>query len=276
MKDGEMKQSKKLLEDIAGIAENCLTVCPFQESPLANGQILIDGQVLIRLMAGSMTNKHVQVVYGDAHVSAAREENQGVSWIRWQRDLLVIVAVQSDAQVVNQDFVESLSSSDGWMAGLVQSNNSCCTVFKDFDSRLNAHEWNQKAKEKINLQKDVQVSVQALKHLGSQLKTIDEGFKKIMKGLQACVKKLTRSNADNAKKERPRQRSLIPSQVARGEGRSLKHPRECFHGVSWRDKGLYTQNIESNDLVNHIGGVFRYFIVEVVDHGSTPDVTVRP
>ena len=40
-----------------------------QESPLANGQILIDGQVLIRLMAGSMTNKHVQVVYGDAHVS---------------------------------------------------------------------------------------------------------------------------------------------------------------------------------------------------------------
>ncbi|KAG5397811.1 hypothetical protein IGI04_019959, partial [Brassica rapa subsp. trilocularis] len=284
-----------------------------QESPLANGQILIDGQVLIRLMAGSMTNKHVQVVYGDAHVSAAREENQGVSWIRWyeeqvdqiveQRDLLVIVAVQSDAQVVNQDFVESLSSSDGWMAGLVQSNNGCCTVFKDFDSRLNAHEWNQKAKEKINLQKDVQ--------LGSQLKTIDEGFKKIMKGLQACVKvelkevrrdkrrqgeaedelvcsniKRCRhkgrvmdldqtggvlSNADNAKKERPRQRSLIPSQVARGEGRSLKHPRECFHGVSWRDK-----NIESNDLVNHIGGVFRYFIVEVVDHGSTPDVTVRP
>ena len=30
MKDGEMKQSKKLLEDIAGNAENCLTVCPFQ------------------------------------------------------------------------------------------------------------------------------------------------------------------------------------------------------------------------------------------------------
>ncbi|KAF3569301.1 hypothetical protein DY000_02018167 [Brassica cretica] len=55
MKNGEMKQSKKLLEDIAGIAENCLTVCPSQEggilrqcaqeSPLANGQIFIDGQV---------------------------------------------------------------------------------------------------------------------------------------------------------------------------------------------------------------------------------------
>ncbi|KAF3503307.1 hypothetical protein F2Q69_00041152 [Brassica cretica] len=29
---------------------------------------------------------------------------------------------------------------------------------------------------------------------------------------------------------------------------------------------------ESNDLVNHIGGVFRYFIVDVVDHGSTLDV----
>jgi len=31
MKNGEMKQSKKLLEDIAGIAGNCLTVCPSQE-----------------------------------------------------------------------------------------------------------------------------------------------------------------------------------------------------------------------------------------------------
>ena len=39
-----------------------------QGSPLANGQILIDGQVLIRLIAGSMTNRRVQVVDGDAHV----------------------------------------------------------------------------------------------------------------------------------------------------------------------------------------------------------------
>ena len=104
MKNGEMKQSKKLLKDIAEIAGNCLTVCPSQEgyksrksrlhlwiktcgvmdiwsyhrgilrqcpreSPLANGQILIDGQVLIRLMADSMTNRRVQVVNGDAHVS---------------------------------------------------------------------------------------------------------------------------------------------------------------------------------------------------------------
>ncbi|WZZ59809.1 hypothetical protein YC2023_059916 [Brassica napus] len=44
-----------------------------------------------------------------------------------------------------------------------------------------------------------------------------------------------------------------------------------FHGVSWRDRGLYTHDRESNDLVNHIGGVFRYFIVDVVDPGSTPD-----
>ncbi|WZZ86562.1 hypothetical protein YC2023_115141 [Brassica napus] len=43
--------------------------------------------------------------------------------------------------------------------------------------------------------------------------------------------------------------------------------RECFHGFSWRDRDR-----ESNDLVNHIGGVFRYFIVDVVDHGSTLDV----
>ena len=29
---------------------------------------------------------------------------------------------------------------------------------------------------------------------------------------------------------------------------------------------------ESNDLVNHIWGVFRYFIVDVLDHESTSDV----
>ena len=41
----------------------------------------------------------------------------------------------------------------------------CCTVFKEFDSRLSAHGWNRKAKEEINLQKDVQVSVQALEQV---------------------------------------------------------------------------------------------------------------
>ncbi|KAF2563764.1 hypothetical protein F2Q70_00016013 [Brassica cretica] len=47
---------------------------------------------------------------------------------------------------------------------------------------------------------------------------------------------------------------------------------ECFHGISWRDRGLYTHDRESNDLVNHIRGVFRYFIVDIVDLGSTPDL----
>ncbi|KAG2255320.1 hypothetical protein Bca52824_074614 [Brassica carinata] len=51
------------------VSHGILRQCP-QESPLANGQILIDGQVLIRLLAGSMTNRRVQVVDGDAHVSA--------------------------------------------------------------------------------------------------------------------------------------------------------------------------------------------------------------
>ena len=45
-----------------------LRQCP-QEIPLANGQTLINGQVLIKLMAGSKTNRRVQVVDGDAHVS---------------------------------------------------------------------------------------------------------------------------------------------------------------------------------------------------------------
>ncbi|WZZ79108.1 hypothetical protein YC2023_099680 [Brassica napus] len=36
------------------------------------------------------------------------------------------------------------------------------------------------------------------------------------------------------------------------------------------------QDIESNDLVNHIGSVFQYIIVDVVDPGYTLDVAVRP
>ncbi|KAF3592137.1 hypothetical protein DY000_02025245 [Brassica cretica] len=116
MKNGEMKQSKKLLEDIAGIAGNCLTVCPSQEgkirlylwirtcgvldiwshhkgmlrqfpqeSPLANGQILIDGQ----LSKGE--------IYGilDKISQGACEESQGVSWIRWYEAQFIQLAVGS-------------------------------------------------------------------------------------------------------------------------------------------------------------------------------------
>ncbi|KAF3520792.1 hypothetical protein DY000_02062530 [Brassica cretica] len=191
---------------------------------------------------------------------------------------------------------------------------------KDFDSRLNAHEWNRKAKEEINLQKDVQVSVQALEEvcdfdskLGSQLKIIDEGdgcsewqwdchipfirrLKKIMKELQAWLKVELREvrrdkrrqgdaedeqayssikrcrhkvrvmdldqtdgvllSADNTKKERSRQGSPKAQAEPLGGGRMAS----------------LGEIEESNDLVNHIGGVFRYFILDVVDPGSTPDV----
>ncbi|KAJ4888936.1 Tetraspanin protein [Raphanus sativus] len=50
-------------------------------------------------------------------------------------------------------------------------------------------------------------------------------------------------------------------------GTSLKHP-EGASMASLRE----IENRASNDLVNHIRGVFRYFIVDVVDPGSTPDV----
>ncbi|KAG2257245.1 hypothetical protein Bca4012_094421 [Brassica carinata] len=79
-------------------SQGILRQCP-QESPLANGQILIDGQVLIRLLVGSMTNMRGQVVDKGIEImisqlskggiseildkisQAAREESQGVSWI---------------------------------------------------------------------------------------------------------------------------------------------------------------------------------------------------
>ncbi|KAF3579746.1 hypothetical protein DY000_02033960 [Brassica cretica] len=74
------------------------------------------------------------------------------------------------------------------------------------------------------------------------------------------------SSADT-KKERSR---LEPPSQVFGR-RKPQASRECFHGVSWRDIDR-----ESDDLVNHIGCVFRYFIVDVVDLVSTPEVAVQP
>ncbi|KAF2535253.1 hypothetical protein F2Q68_00019408 [Brassica cretica] len=133
----------------------------------------------------------------DVQVSVqALEQNSLIRW--WSKDICVdslpnhvvlggvsCLSVQRHKVILKCNLfknikgcVESLSSSDGWMAGPVLSNS----VFKEFDSRLSAHEWNRKAKEEINLQKDVHVSVQALEQvrefnskLGSQLNTIDEG-----------------------------------------------------------------------------------------------------
>ncbi|KAF2600885.1 hypothetical protein F2Q68_00011901 [Brassica cretica] len=154
-----------------------LRQCP-QESPLANDQVLIDGQVLIRLMAVSMTNRRVQVVDGDIKISqAAREESQGVSWIRWYEAQFIQLTVgsKSSSGVGSKGFSETsrfyynMRVSPGLFRKSVQQG-------------VNAHEWNRKAKEEINLQKDVQVSLQALEQvrdfdskLGSQLKTLDEG-----------------------------------------------------------------------------------------------------
>ncbi|KAF3489607.1 hypothetical protein F2Q69_00053850 [Brassica cretica] len=69
-------------------------------------------------------------------------------------------------------------------------------------------------------------------------------------------KKFIRSSADNTKKERSRHEPQAS--------------RECFHGVSLKDSDR-----ENNDLVNHIEGVFRYFIVDVVDPGSSQDVAIK-
>ncbi|KAF3589514.1 hypothetical protein F2Q69_00027925 [Brassica cretica] len=265
--------------------------CP-QESPLANGQILIDGQVLNRLMADSMTNWRVQVVDGDAHVSVFG-------------DILI-----QEGELVSR--AKAYHGFDGGVSCLSVHQYKVmlkCSLFKNIKvkSKTVPEIWSMsdfKAKEEINLQKDVQVSVQALEQvrdfdskLGSQLKTLDEGFKNIMKRLQALLKVELREvrrdkrkqgdaedeqacssikkgrhkgrvmdldqtggvllSADNTKKERSRQGSPSSSEPLGGGS---------FHG------GLYTHDRESNDLVNHIKGVFRYFIVDVVDPGSTPDV----
>ncbi|KAF2563767.1 hypothetical protein F2Q70_00016010 [Brassica cretica] len=218
---------------------------------------------------------------------------------------------------------------DCWLAGRFGSVTKVCSTRClagwTFDSSLNAHEWNRKAKEEINLQKDVKVSVQALEQLGSQLRTLDESdensewqwdchipfirveayacFKKNMKGLQSWLKmELREVRRDKRKQEdaedkqaysrirrcrhkgrimdldqtgqvliqrrRYHDRDLQAQSVAKAKslgGRILKHP--C--SASMASLGEIE---ESNDLVNHIGDVFRYFIVDVMDLGSTPDV----
>ncbi|KAF3485627.1 hypothetical protein F2Q69_00055754 [Brassica cretica] len=319
MKNGEMKQSKKLLEDIAGIAGNCLTVCPSQEgkirlhlwiracgvldiwshhrgllrqcpqeSPLANDQILMDGQKGIEIMISKLSKGGISGIL-DKISQAAREESQDNSLIRWwSKDICVdslpnhvvfggvsCLSVQRHKVMLKCNLfknikgcVESLSSSDDWMAGHVQSSSGTKRV-QGWSAQCTWVE--SKAKEEINLQKDVQVSIQALEQirdfdskvkLGSQLKTIDEveayaGLKKIMKEFQAWLKVELRE----VRRDKRRQ-------VDAEDEQACSSIKRCRHKV----KGLYTHDRESNDLVNHIGGVFRYFIVDVVDPGSTQNV----
>ncbi|KAF3515865.1 hypothetical protein DY000_02063479 [Brassica cretica] len=165
--------------------------CP-QESPLANGQILIDGQIRWWSKDTCVDSLPNHVVLG------------GVSCLSVQRykEMLKCNLIKNIKVKLSQGCVESLSNSDDWMAAPVQSSS----VFKEFDSRLSAHEWNRKAKEEINLQKDVQFSVQAFEHvrdfdskLGSQLKTIDEGdgFKEDHEG----TSRLAQGGAERSEKE---------------------------------------------------------------------------
>ncbi|KAF3542028.1 hypothetical protein F2Q69_00024679 [Brassica cretica] len=318
-----------------------LRQCP-QESPLANGQVLIDGQVLIRLMAGSMTNRRVQVVDGDIKISqATREKSQGVSWIRWYEAQFIQLTVGSKSSSGGSVIVEQFDQmrygalvisrfavgSKGFSEisrfyynmrvspGLCRK--SVQQELKDFDSRLITHEWNQKAKEEINLQKDVQVSVQALEQvrdfdskLGSQLKTLDEGdensewqwdchipfirrFKKIMKGLQDLLKMELRKVRRGKRRQGDAEDELVCSKHQEGStqrnGYGLgpnrwsfvrfgQSPSDMFNvGPELEHPGSASMASlreieESNDLVNYIGCVFRYFIVDVVDPESTPNV----
>ncbi|KAF2550619.1 hypothetical protein F2Q68_00034995 [Brassica cretica] len=222
MKNSEMKQSKKLLEDIAGIAGNCLAVCPSQEgkirlylwirtcgvldiwshhrgmlrqfpqeSPLANGHILIDGQVLIRLMASSTSNMCVDSLPN--HVVLGGVSCLSVQWHK--------VMLKCNLFKNIKGCVESLSSSDDWMAGHVQSSSGTKRV------QGSVHMGGiERLKSKSTCRRMFRSPFKHLNRFpGSQLKTIDEGdgysewqwdchipfirrLKKIMKELQAWLK----------------------------------------------------------------------------------------
>ncbi|KAF2576459.1 hypothetical protein F2Q70_00001244 [Brassica cretica] len=176
--------------------------------------------VLIRLMASSMTKRRVQLVDGDAHVSDFWRH------INKRKQYKVI-----KCNMFNYIKGKSKTVSEIWSM----------SDFKNLWTFIQG--WNQKAKEEINLQKDVQVSVQALDeqvevmetHNGNEIDTygVHHGFKEDHEG---------------------------SSSLAQGGA----------------ERRLFNRDTESNDIVNHIEGVFRYFIVDVVDPGSTPDVAVQP
>ncbi|WZZ71835.1 hypothetical protein YC2023_083205 [Brassica napus] len=224
MKNGEMKQSKKLLEDIAGIAHNCLTVCPSQEGtcgvldiwshhkgmlrqfpqeiPLASGQILIDGQG-IEIMISQLSKGEISGIL-DKISQAAR----GVFCLSVQRHKVMLK----------------------------------CNLFKNIKgkSKTVSEIWSMSDFKGFQLiQGELCGPVQS-----------SSGLKKIMKELQAWLKVELRK----VRRDKRRQGDAEDEQTCS----SIKR---CRH----KDR-------ESNDLVNHIRGVFRYFIVDVVDPGSTPDV----
>ncbi|KAG2256096.1 hypothetical protein Bca52824_075390 [Brassica carinata] len=198
MKNGEMKQSKKLLKDIAEIAGNCLTVCPSQEggilrqcpreSPLANGQILIDGQVLIRLMADSMTNRRVQVVNGDAHVSVFG-------------DILI-----QEGQLVRRAKVYHGFNVEAY-AGLKK-------IMKELQAWLKV-ELREVRRDKRR-QRDAEDEQACSKH--QERSAQSKGY-----GLGPNRWSFVRSSVDT-KKEKSRQRSLSVAKAKSLGGRSLKHP----------------------------------------------------
>ncbi|WZZ64613.1 hypothetical protein YC2023_075983 [Brassica napus] len=212
----KMKQSKKLLEDIAGIAENCPTVSPSQEGfKCKEKPIAFKGtkQVLIRLMAGSMTNRHVQVVDGDAHVLVFGD----ILIQEGRRVLLKCEEVMLKCNMFKNIKGKSKTVSEIWSMSDFKVMIGWQVLF-----RVAA------AKEELNLQKDVQVSVQALE----QVRDFDN--KVVFKEDHEITSSLAQGGAER---------------------------RFTYPGT----ERVY-------DLVNHIGGVFRYFIVDVVDPGSTPDV----
>ncbi|KAF3561903.1 hypothetical protein DY000_02013777 [Brassica cretica] len=90
MKNGEMKQSKKLLEDIVGIAGNCLKVCPCHEVRVQ----VVDSDVQVSLLETFQQKKSIEVMNSqvskggisgilDKISQATPEESQCISWIRW-------------------------------------------------------------------------------------------------------------------------------------------------------------------------------------------------
>ncbi|KAF2536364.1 hypothetical protein F2Q68_00022211 [Brassica cretica] len=231
-----------------------LRQCP-QESLLANGQILIDGQ-LSKGMISRILDKISQ---------AAREESQGVSWILWYEAQFIQLAVGSKSisgggvsclsvqrykvmlkyslfkniKVKSKTVPEIWNMSDlkvcGWFQwvqcdikvllqheGFTRIVSKVCSarcldgwqvlleimavqkVFKaevDFDSRLNAHEWNQKAKEEINLQKDVQVSVQALEQNDNGIVTyLSSGVMSMFKEDHEGTSSLAQGGAERSEK----------------------------------------------------------------------------
>ncbi|KAF3586086.1 hypothetical protein F2Q69_00027489 [Brassica cretica] len=210
-----------------------------------------------------------------------------INWKFWRRSRYVVtIATTTASETEEETFTEDyLSARDGFrLSQRKMTNGSCsCTEESQRSHQVSVTEtWCTSTKRKLeqgkNTQKRSKEHQSGVTTISVKVELSDKNRSSKAKG-EIC--RLDRVGTSCLNKSGFKfSYSLRNSSWVRFLTREKLDPQAqaeplgggSFHGFSWRDRGLYTHDRESNDLVNHIEGVFRYFIVDVVDPGSTPDI----